>query len=93
VTEPKECAGNDENSRNDNQQRRYHAPCRYALRLVFVFDWGKPRQRLFERSLVAHRSTLAFHGRPTTAQLRLIFSIRWQSTSEWAWDVVPTWKR
>jgi hypothetical protein len=36
---------------------------------------------------------LAFHGNPTTAQLKLIRSIRWHSTSECACDVVPIWKR
>ena len=75
--EPEEGGGDDKRGEQNHEKRSEHLACRNAARLVLVFDRLEPGQLLVIRAAVGHRSTpLGLHGRPTTAQLKWILSIR-----------------
>src|SRR4029078_4090664 len=96
AAKPEEGRGHEPRRQQYNQQSGQHLARRPAARLVRVLDSLKPRQLavIIGRALVAHRSTAFFApGSPTTAQLKWICSIRLHSTSEWAGEVWPIWKR
>src|SRR4051812_29261154 len=90
LAEPEKCSGDDQSGKQDHHQRSQHPARGNAAWLVLVVNRGQPRQRLIEGAVIAHRSTLDLHGRPTIAQLRSMRCMRWHNISEWAWEVVPT---
>ena len=93
---PEEGPGDERGGDEHDQQRREHLARGNAARLILVLDSLEPGQLpiVIGRAIVAHRSTAFLApGKPTTAQLKWIRSMRWHSTSEWACDVVPIWKR